>query len=349
MPLPAIEWVGSLDGVLKIIDQTVLPEKLLFLELRNLEKVIKAIKILSVRGAPALGIAAAYGLYLGIRDSKATTYSFYKEIDEVSSLLLNSRPTAVNIKNTLLRIKNKIKTVAHRNPDELKKIILNEAHALLEEDKESCRKLGQNCQDLINDGDVILTVCNAGSLATGGIGTALAGIYTAKEMGKQVSIIACETRPLLQGARLTTWELMQEEIEVTLICDNMAGTVMKSGKIDSVFAGADRIAANGDIANKIGIYQLAVLANTHNIPFYIVAPLSTFDFSIETGTNIPIEERSADEITHISGRMIAPAGVRVFNPAFDVTPAELITAIICEKGVVKNISAKTLSELTTIN
>jgi methylthioribose-1-phosphate isomerase len=261
----------------------------------------------------------------------------------VAVLLLSARPTAANIKNALARMKKRAAASSAKSADEIKSDLLREAQMILEEDRESCRKLGENCQEFIRDGDTILTNCNAGSLATGGIGTALAGIYIAKERGKKVRVFACETRPLLQGARLTVYELMQEGIDVTLICDNTAGTLMKSGKISSLFVGADRIASNGDSANKIGTYPLSVLARAHEVPFYIVAPLSSFDFSIKRGDEIPIEERDPEEVTEPFGRRIAPRGVKVFSPAFDVTPAKFITAIICEKGVAKPVSSETVT------
>lgn len=343
MPVSALEWVGGFDGHLKIVDQTALPEKLSFLEIRSVEPLAAAIKRLAVRGAPAIGIAAGFGLFLGIRDSRASGKSLLSEIDEVAALLLSVRPTAANIKNALARMEKIAASSSAKGADEIKSDLLREAQMILDEDQKSCRKLGENCQEFIRDGDTILTNCNAGSLATGGIGTALAGIYVAKELGKNVRVFACETRPLLQGARLTAWELMQEGIEVTLICDNTAGTLMKSGEISSVFVGADRIASNGDSANKIGTYPLSVLAVEHSIPFYIVAPLSSFDFSIRTGDDIPIEERSPEEVTEIHGRRIAPRGVKVFSPAFDITPARLITAIICEKGVARPVSSETIA------
>jgi methylthioribose-1-phosphate isomerase len=344
MPVPALEWIGGFTGHLKIVDQTALPEKLSFIEINSTEPLLAAIKRLAVRGAPAIGIAAAFGLFLGIRESRASGKQLLSEIDKVSALLFSVRPTAVNVKNALARMKKIAAASSAKSANEIKSNLLREAQMILEEDRQSCRKLGENCQEFIRDGDTVLTNCNAGSLATGGIGTALSGIYVAKELGKKVRVFACETRPLLQGARLTTYELMQEGIDVTLICDNTAGTVMKSGKISSVFVGADRIASNGDSANKIGTYPLSVLAREHAVPFYIVAPLSSFDFSIKTGDEIPIEERSPEEVTEICGKKIAPRGVKVFSPAFDVTPAEFITAIICEKGAVRKISSETLTQ-----
>jgi methylthioribose-1-phosphate isomerase len=342
MPVPALEWVGGFDGHLKIVDQTALPERLSFIEINSTEPLLSAVKRLAVRGAPAIGIAAAFGLFLGIRESRASGKFLLSEIDKVAALLLSVRPTAVNVKNALARMKKTAAASSAKSADQIKSDLLREAEMILEEDRQSCRKLGENCQKFICDGDTILTNCNAGSLATGGIGTALSGIYIAKEQGKNVRVFACETRPLLQGARLTTYELMQEGIDVTLICDNTAGTLMKSGKINSVFVGADRIASNGDSANKIGTYPLSVLAREHGIPFYIVAPLSSFDFSIRTGDEIPIEERPPEEVTEICGKKIAPRGVKVFSPAFDVTPAEFITAIICEKGIARPVSSETI-------
>jgi len=333
MALTTIDWA---QDKVKLIDQTRLPEKLVYLYLDKVEDLWEAIKNLRVRGAPALGIAASLGVVLGIKDSKVSTFSsFYSKLKKVTGYLSTSRPTAVNLFWGLRRMEK----VALANKDKtipvLKGILLNEAKAIIAEDKKICRAIGKNSARLIKDGDSILTHCNAGGLATADYGTALACMFAAKEEGKRIRVYADETRPLLQGARLTTWELKHAGIEVILICDNMAGEVMREGKINKVIVGADRIARNGDTANKIGTYSVAVLAHAHHIPFYIAAPISTIDFSISSGNKIPIEERKPEEITSWFGKKVAPEGIKVYNPAFDVTPAKLITGIITEKGIAR--------------
>jgi methylthioribose-1-phosphate isomerase len=332
MPLATIEWY---NGKVKLIDQTLLPNELRYIECTNVDELWEAIKVLRVRGAPAIGIAGALGTVLGIWNSEAKSYSeFTEQLDKVTSYLAMSRPTAVNLFWAL----NRMKAVAEANNDkdipQLKEILLTEAQKIIDEDKVMCRAIGKYGAELIKDGDTILTHCNAGGLATADYGTALAVMFTAHGQGKRIKVFADETRPLLQGARLTSWELMQAGIDVTLICDNMAGQVMKEGKINCVIVGADRIAANGDTANKIGTYGVAILAKEHKIPFYVAAPTSTFDVKIATGDLIPIEQRKAEEITEGFGKRTAPQGVKVYNPAFDVTPARLIDAIITEKGVI---------------
>ena len=333
MPIATIEWD---EGKVKIIDQTRLPGELTYIHCSDVGNVWEAIKNLRVRGAPALGIAAALGVVVGIQDSAATDYDdFRKDLEKVADYLATARPTAVNLFWALERMK----TVAEGNRDEkiprLKEILLKEALSIIEEDNRECRNIGGNGAELVGDGDAVLTHCNAGGLATAGYGTALALIFTAREQGKNIKVYVDETRPLLQGARLTAWELMQAGIDTTLICDNMAAQVMKEGRVDLVIVGADRIAANGDTANKIGTYGLALLAEAHNIPFYIAAPTSTFDLSLAGGDKIPIEERGAEEITCGFGKRTAPEGVKVYSPAFDVTPARLITAIVTEKGIAR--------------
>ena len=337
MPLPTIEWIGEIDGNIKLIDQTLLPNELKYVYCDDRESIYHAIKTLMVRGAPAIGIAAAMGTVVGIKDTVCDDFdSFFKEMKEVTTYLGSSRPTAVNLFWGLKRmedtaLKNKQKPIS-----ELKNILLNEAKTILEEDKAICRKIGENGEPLLADGDSVITHCNAGGLATGDYGTALAVMFTAAEKGKKISVYADETRPLLQGSRLTAWELKNAGIDVTLICDNMAAHTMKQKKIDCVIVGADRIAANGDAANKIGTYSLSIIAKEHNVPFYVAAPASTFDLTINSGDEIPIEERSADEVTSLAGNKIAPDDIKVFNPAFDVTPASNIKAIITEKGVIDN-------------
>jgi len=343
MPLPTIEWK---DGKIRLIDQTLLPNELKYIDCENIEEVWQAIKVLKVRGAPAIGIAGALGTVIGIWNTDAKNYEqFNDQLQKVTSYLATSRPTAVNLFWAL----DRMKAVASANKDKdiptLKEILLAEAQKIIDEDKAICRAIGRYGSDLIKDGDTILTHCNAGGLATADYGTALAVMFTAHEQGKRIKVFADETRPLLQGARLTAWELMQAGIDVTLICDNMAGQVMKEGKIDCVIVGADRISANGDTANKIGTYSVAVLAKEHKIPFYVAAPTSTFDMNLPNGDLIPIEQRQPEEITEGFGMRTAPKGVKAYNPAFDVTPSRLIDAIITEKGVIKAPYSENLKKL----
>jgi len=331
MPTPTIEW---LDGRVHLIDQTLLPNEFKQIYCDDVKSVWEAIKSLRVRGAPAIGIAGALGAVLGIWKSSATDYTdFAVELKKVTDYLATSRPTAVNLFWALDRIKET--AAKHRDIEiaKLKQVLLDEALQIIAEDRTMCRAIGQHGLELLHSNDTILTHCNAGGLATADYGTALAVIFTAHKAGKNISVYADETRPLLQGARLTTWELMQAGIDVTLICDNMAAQVMKEGKIQHVIVGADRIAANGDTANKIGTYNVAILAKEHGIPFYVAAPTSTLDLSLETGELIPIEQRGPEEVTEGFGNRTAPAGVKVYSPAFDVTPARLISAIITEQGI----------------
>jgi methylthioribose-1-phosphate isomerase len=331
MPIPTIEWV---DGRIHLIDQTLLPNEFNQIYCDDVESVWEAIKSLRVRGAPAIGIAGALGAVLGIWKSKATNYSdFAAELKKVADYLATSRPTAVNLFWALERIEQTAEKHKDLEIEQLKGVLLDEAQSIIEEDRAKCRAIGQHGLDLLRNGDTILTHCNAGGLATSDYGTALAVMFSAHESGKNISVYADETRPLLQGSRLTAWELMQAGIDVTLICDNMAAQVMKEGKIQCVIVGADRIAANGDTANKIGTYNVAILAKAHDIPFYVAAPTSTLDLSLKTGDLIPIEQRAAEEVTEGFGSRTAPEGVKVYSPAFDVTPAHLITAIITEKGI----------------
>ena len=331
MPIPTIEWA---DGRIHLIDQTLLPNEFNQIYCDDVESVWEAIKSLRVRGAPAIGIAGALGAVLGIWKSQATNYAdFAAELKKVTDYLATSRPTAVNLFWALARIEQTAEKHKDLEIAQLKDVLLDEAQSIIEEDRARCRAIGHHGLDLIRNGDTILTHCNAGGLATSDYGTALAVMFSAHESGKNISVYADETRPLLQGARLTAWELMQAGIDVTLICDNMAAQVMKEGKIQCVIVGADRIAANGDTANKIGTYNVAILANAHDIPFYVAAPTSTLDLSLETGDLIPIEQRAAEEVTEGFGNRTAPEGVKVYSPAFDVTPAHLITAIITEKGI----------------
>ena len=326
-----IEWLGDR---IRVIDQTRLPHEEVFLDLDNYLQVADAIKELRIRGAPDIGVAAAYGFALGAQKIEADSkVEFLAQLRPVSETLSSSRPTAVNLFWALERMNR----VAQSSEDvsKIKKDLLAEARKIEAENDEANRRLSELGAELIQEGFTILTHCNAGSLATAGYGTALGIIKMAREQGKRIEVYATETRPLLQGARLTTWELLKENIPVTLITDSMAGYFMNKGEIDCVIVGADRIAANGDVANKIGTYTLAVLAMENAIPFYVAAPLSTIDLSLPTGEDIPIEERSPDEVTHIQGIRIAAEGVRAANPAFDVTPHSYVTAIITEKGVIR--------------
>jgi methylthioribose-1-phosphate isomerase len=326
-----LEWAGDR---LVILDQTKLPEEVVYLDCDNLEDVATAIKDLKVRGAPAIGIVAAFGVVVGMRNQELTDWNEYeKNLNQVISTLASTRPTAVNLFWALDRMKNVAEKNKSHVPRKLNQILLDEALTVHEEDRLMCEKIGEFGASLLKDGDTILTHCNAGALATGGIGTALGIIYTASWQGKRISVFSDETRPVLQGARLTVWELQQQGIDVTLICDNTAASVMKNKRIDCVIVGADRIAANGDVANKIGTYNVAILAHYHKIPFYVAAPSSSFDPAISDGGKIKIEERSYKEVTDCFGKKTAPLGASVYSPAFDVTPAQLVTAYITEKGI----------------
>ncbi|GAN33575.1 MAG: S-methyl-5-thioribose-1-phosphate isomerase [Candidatus Brocadia sp. AMX2] len=352
MPLPTIEWEGDVEGRIRLVDQTLLPTELKFVYCEDIKSIWHAIKTLMVRGAPAIGIAAAMGVVLGIKDIRAKDAdTFLKELKQVTSYLSTARPTAVNLFWGIARMERVARENKNKSVREIKDALLHEAIRIQNEDKVICRQIGENGAKLIKDGNGILTHCNAGGLATADYGTALAVLFKAKEQGKHIKVYADETRPLLQGARLTAWELVHAGIDVTLICDSMAAHVMKQGKVQCVIVGADRIAANGDTANKIGTYGVSILAKEHGIPFYVAAPVSTFDLSIKSGNDIPIEERSPEEITNGFGRKTAPEGVKVFNPAFDVTPAKNITAIITEKGVITKPSAENIQRLlgTTIS
>jgi methylthioribose-1-phosphate isomerase len=325
-----IEW---LDGKIRILDQSRLPQEQFFADLNNYRDVVLAIKEMRVRGAPAIGVAAAYGIALGASGIRtANKDAFLAELNQVMQAFAASRPTAVNLFQAVNRMK---KAAGGNGVTEIKNSLINEAKRIHQEEVSATRQLSQLGAELIKDGCTVLTHCNAGPLATGGYGTALGVIRAAREQGKSMSVFATETRPLLQGARLTTWELMQESIPVTLITDSMAGYFMQRKKIDCVIVGADRIVTNGDVANKIGTYTLAVLAKESKIPFYVAAPTSTIDLSLSSGDKIPIEERSPEEVTHIQGVPIAPEGTRAANPAFDITPHRYITAIITEKGIIR--------------
>lgn len=341
---PSVAWVGSEDGWLRLIDQTLLPERLEMLDCRTVEVVWEAIRSLRVRGAPAIGVTAAYGVVVGMQPAAGGGESACRaRMKEVCDYLRTSRPTAVNLFWALDRMERH--AGAFSGPFSYQAFVahlLREAHAIRNEDAAMCHAIGKAGADLIRDGEGVLTHCNTGGLATAEYGTALSVIFTAADQGRKFQVYADETRPLLQGARLTTWELLQHGLEVTLLCDSMAAQVMKEGRVQRVIVGADRIAANGDAANKIGTYGLAVLAHAHGVPFYVAAPSSTFDLTLTSGAGIPIEQRDAREVTHGFGRQTAPDGVKVYNPAFDVTPASLITALITERGIIRPVNAQTI-------
>ncbi|MFN4032868.1 MAG: S-methyl-5-thioribose-1-phosphate isomerase [Fimbriimonadales bacterium] len=327
-----VEPVAWRDGIVAILDQTQLPERVVIEEFDDWRGVAEAIRAMKVRGAPAIGIAAAYGLCLAARQIEAEHIeAFRAAFGEVCRAFAQTRPTAVNLFGAIERLQQAV-AQAH-TPDEARERTLAEAYALQREDDEADRAMATYGAALLPQGARVLTLCNTGALATGGIGTALGVIRVAHEQGKLRHVYACETRPRLQGLKLTAWELLQEQIPFEAIADSAAGTLMAQGKVDAVIAGADRIAANGDTANKIGTYTLAVLARYHNLPFYIAAPVSTIDPTTPNGDAIPIEYRDPTEITHIGGLQVAPSGAPALNPAFDVTPAALITAIITERGV----------------
>jgi methylthioribose-1-phosphate isomerase len=343
MPEPAprtIAWVGGTNGFVRLLDQTLLPTRLEYRDCHTVEEIWEAIRMLRVRGAPAIGVAAAMGLVLGVQrfaDRSRGAYAY--RLSEMAGYLRTSRPTAVNLAWALERMERRVRGFTDEwTPERLTQTLLQEALAIEEEDRQMCRAIGAAGADLIHDGQGVLTHCNAGGLATADYGTALAVLFRAAEQGKRFQVYADETRPLLQGARLTTWELQQRGIDTTLICDNMAAQVMKEGRVHLVVVGADRIAANGDTANKIGTYGVALLAQAHDIPFYVAAPSSTFDLSLPTGAAIPIEQRDAREVTHGFGRQTAPDGIKVYNPAFDVTPARLIAGIITEQGLIQPVT-----------
>jgi len=331
----AIKTIFWKDDAVVMIDQRALPCEERLLRFTDYKDVITAIRDLTIRGAPAIGVAAAMGIALGtLHLSPSSKEEFNRAFYEICDQFSRTRPTARNLFWGIERMKKTFAEAMPSSPDQIKRLLVEEAIRICEEDIAINERIGINGRSLIQDGDHILTHCNAGALATAGCGTALGVVRAAWEEGKKIHVFVDETRPVLQGARLTAWELMKEKIPATLIADNMAGFLMKQGKINKIIVGADRIAANGDVANKIGTYSLAVLAKEHNIPFYVAAPLSTIDMSIQNGDEIPIEERNAEEITTIRGIRVAPEGMHVYNPAFDVTPNRYITAIITEAGVV---------------
>ena len=343
--LPTIEWKG--DHVV-MIDQRKLPSAEIYVTCRTAPEVARAIRTMVIRGAPAIGVAAAMGITLGMLKSRATgTKRFATEFQKTCDLLAATRPTAVNLFWAIERMKRTFAEAAQAgcSVGEIRQRLVADARRIHDEDVASCRSMGAYGATLVPDTANILTHCNAGALATAGYGTALGVIRAAVEQGKQVAVLADETRPFLQGARLTAWELVKDGIDTTVITDNMAGSMMRLGHVDLVVVGADRIAANGDVANKVGTYSVAVLAKEHGIPFYVVAPLSTVDLDTPDGGQIPIEERSDREVTHVGPSRLTPEGARIRNPAFDVTPAKYVTAIVTERGIARPSYESSLADL----
>lgn len=342
-PVRSIEWIGGIDGYARIIDQTLLPTETRYLDIQTPEQMWEAIRSLRIRGAPAIGIAAAMGVVLGLRGGNYTTGAeVVARACEVADYLATSRPTAVNLFWALDRMRRVAKETRQESPDVVRRRLLSEAEAIRAEDAALCRRIAEHGAPLMPDEGGVLTHCNTGGLATAELGTALGVIVAAVARGKRLRVFVDETRPLLQGARLTTWELQQWGIPHELICDSAAAYLMRSEQVNAVIVGADRIAANGDVANKIGTYMLAISAARHAVPFYVAAPHSTFDLSLASGDKIPIEQRSAEEVCTIRGVRVAPAGTSARNLAFDVTPAELITAIITDRGVISPVTAESV-------
>jgi methylthioribose-1-phosphate isomerase len=343
--LPTIEWK---DDAVVMIDQRKLPASEVYVTCKTANEVAKAIKTMVIRGAPAIGVAAAMGIAVGMTRSRATgTKQFTTEFQKTCELMAGTRPTAVNLFWAIERMKKAFAAVAQdgQSVDEIKRKLVAEARAIHDEDVQSCLTMGAHGATLVPSSARILTHCNAGALATAGYGTALGVIRAAAEQGKTIAVLADETRPFLQGARLTAWELVRDGIDTTVITDNMAGAMMRLGHVDLVVVGADRIAANGDVANKIGTYSVAVLAKAHGIPFYVAAPLSTIDLNTPDGSGIPIEERNEREVTHVGATRLTPEGARIRNPAFDVTPSQYVTAIITERGIARAPFAESLPQL----
>jgi methylthioribose-1-phosphate isomerase len=330
-----IDTVTYFRGAVKLIDQTLLPHKLKYIYCRDIKTLWAAIKRLSVRGAPAIGVAAGFGVVLGCNSFKGKDKKkFVKHINKVCDYLATSRPTAVNLFNALDQMRAVLSNFPDQRVSDLKELLKQEAFMIYNLDRQTCRTMGDYGEKLIKQNATIMTICNAGALATADYGTALGVMYSAQKKKKKFKVYALETRPLLQGARLTAWELTRAKIDTTLICDNMAASVMKNKGVDAIFTGADCVASNGDAANKIGTYNLAILAKYHKVPFYIVAPFSTFNMNIKSGLEIPIEERSKYEVLGFGSIKTAPENVKIFNPAFDVTDYKLITAIVTEAGVI---------------
>jgi len=345
-----IETLRWAEDHLEMIDQRILPAEFKYISYRDAQSVADGIHSMVVRGAPAIGCAAAYGVALeALNLQNATVDEFSKGMEQAFKILLQSRPTAINLFWAIDRMRSKMNENISLTPKEIANTLLSEAHKILNQDIEINRKMGSFGAELLPDGARVLTHCNAGALATAGHGTALGVIRSAVEAGKKISVIADETRPFLQGARLTAWEMVQEDIPITLISDNMSGHLMSCGEIDAIIVGTDRVAGNGDVANKIGTYMVAVLSKRHNIPFYVACPLSTIDRSILSGSDIPIEERPIDEITGYRDFQWAAKGVSVRNPAFDVTPADLVTGLITEKGVIFSPTTEKINHLFNSN
>jgi len=341
--IPTIEWSGR---HIRMVDQRKLPSKIDWYTCRGYKDVIKAIQGMVIRGAPAIGVAAAMGLALGAHCITAKSYAaFIRRFKKIAEEMLLARPTAVNLRWAVERMTGVVENMGGRSGGDIKLALRKESERILAEDIETNRRMGQHGQHLVPDGATILTHCNAGSLATGGYGTALGVVRAAHENGKRIEVIADETRPWLQGLRLTAFELMEDGIPVSVIADNAAGSLMRQKKINLVITGADRIAANGDVANKIGTYQVAVLAKTNHIPFYVAAPLSTIDPTLKRGEMIPVEERGREEICQIGKLQVGPSGVCVLNPAFDITPAKYVSSIITEKGIINPPFIKNIKRL----
>ena len=348
--IPTLEWTA--DGV-RFLDQTRLPLEETYVLATDYQQVADVITTMVVRGAPAIGVSAAMGVALGAQKSSAATLeALDRDIRQIGKVLAATRPTAVNLFWAIRRMEetfDQLKATPSATVESVQTGLIAEAQRMYDEDIAACRAMGAHGGPLLPEEGGVLTHCNAGALATCGYGTALGVIRGAVELGRQIHVYADETRPFLQGARLTAWELMHDGIPTTVLCDNMAASLMRSGKIQAVVVGADRIAANGDVANKIGTYNVAILAKEHGIPFYVAAPWSTIDLATATGDEIPIEERSAKEVTHHAGTQLTPHGVGIVNPAFDVTPAKYVTAIITERGVLRAPYSETLQELETVN
>jgi len=350
MIVQALKWVGGVGGFLEVVDQRRLPGEFVRIKCRTVAQVFEAIRQLAVRGAPAIGVAAAYGLVLAMQEPAGDDGpgGFLACLSKAGRYLASSRPTAVNLSWALERVGQAAERFVSAGPGTdlraLQEFVLAQASVIYDEDVRMCRRIGENGQKFISEGAGVLTHCNAGALATAGQGTALSVMYEAQRKGKSFKVYVDETRPVLQGARLTGWELKQADIDAVVICDGAAGWLMKQGRISAVITGADRIAANGDTANKIGTYSLSILAKANGVAFYVAAPSSTFDLSIEDGSGIPIEQRAAGEVAEFAGRRIVPDGVGVYNPAFDVTAAEDITAIITEKGVIERPERQKIAE-----
>jgi len=341
-PVKVVQWIGdALRGHLRLLDQRQLPLKQAFLDCKDAEALHRAISTLAVRGAPAIGVAAGYGMVVAAQWIPDTD-DFMTGLAAAAEYLNASRPTAVNLAWATGRVLRRAQRTITNDNDDIRNVMLEEARAIHDEDRQLCAAIGRYAQPLIEGASGVLTQCNAGALATAGIGTATAGMYLAHAAGHRFTVYCPETRPLLQGSRLTAWELARAGIDAVVITDNMAAQVLKEGRIDLVITGADRIAANGDAANKIGTYGLAVLAARHGVPFYVAAPYSTFDLAIATGDDIPIEQRSSEEIIRPFGRLTAPEKIKTYSPAFDVTPAELITAIITDRGIIQPVDSDTV-------